>query len=181
MFLGFLMLISIIVAMTPERLIGAVGRLPWYLPEDLRRFRKLTMGHAMVMGRKTFSSLGRALPGRRNLVVSRNPDPPEVAGVEWFNSLDAALAFARQSGESECFIAGGTEIYAEALEKSNRMYVTYVQRDFPFQGDTYFPMWDQKQWRVISHELVKDLEFVVYERAQGDVAGASEVEMEAGN
>src|SRR6476660_9507679 len=99
------MLISIIVAMTPERLIGAAGRLPW----------------------------------RRNLGVSRNADPPVVAGVEWFKSLDAAIDFARQTGESECFIAGGTEIYAEAIEKSNRMYVTYVQRDFPFQGDTYFP------------------------------------------
>jgi len=165
--------------MTPERLIGAAGRLPWYLPEDLRRFRKLTMGHAMVMGRKTFSSLGRALPGRRNLVVSRNADPPVVAGVEWFKSLDAAIDFARQTGESECFIAGGTEIYAEAIEKANRMYITYVQRDFPFQGDTYFPMWDQKKWRVISHELVKDMEFVVYERAES--AGGGDVEMEAGN
>ena len=165
--------------MTPERLIGAAGRLPWYLPEDLRRFRKLTMGHAMVMGRKTFSSIGRALPGRRNLVVSRNPDPPVVEGVEWFVSLDAAVEFARSAGESECFIAGGTEIFAEGLEKANRMYVTYVQRDFPFQGDTYFPMWDQKKWRVISHELVKDLEFVVYERAEA--AGGGAVEMEAGN
>lgn len=159
------MLISIIVAMTPDRLIGAAGRLPWYLPEDLKRFRKLTMGHAMVMGRRTFSSIGRALPGRRNLVVTRNANPPVVEGVEWFNSLDEAIDFARSTGESECFIAGGTEIYAEALAKSHRMYVTYVQRDFPFQGDTYFPMWEQTDWSVVSHELVKDLEFVVYERS----------------
>src|SRR3954466_3841964 len=127
------MLISIIVAMTPDRLIGAAGRLPWYLPEDLKRFKKLTMGHAMVMGRKTFSSIGRALPGRRNLVVSRNPGPPAVEGVEWFKSLDEAIAFAQNSGDTECFIAGGTEVYAEGLSKANRMYVTYVQRDFPFQ------------------------------------------------
>ena len=172
------MLISIIVAMTPDRLIGAAGRLPWYLPDDLKRFRKLTMGHAVVMGRKTFSSIGRALPGRRNLVVSRNPNPPAVEGVEWFTSLDAAIAFARSAGENECFIAGGTEIYAEALQKANRIYVTFVQRDFPFQGDTYFPMWDQTQWAVASHELVKDLEFVVYQRS--DRAG-SQVEVEAGN
>nr|AIA18247.1 Dihydrofolate reductase [uncultured bacterium] len=158
------MLISIIVAMTPERLIGAAGRLPWYLPEDLRRFRARTMGHAMVMGRKTFSSLGRALPGRRNLVVSRNPNPPVVEGVEWFTSLDDAIDFARRAGEAECFIAGGTEIYAEALSKADRMYVTYVQRDFPFQGDTYFPIWDQTHWVAASHELVKDLDFVTYER-----------------
>src|SRR5262245_10535394 len=149
------MLVSIIVAMTPERLIGAAGRLPWYLPEDLKRFRARTMGHAIVMGRKTFSSIGRALPGRRNLVVSRNANPPTVEGVEWFKSLDDAIAFAKTAGESECFIAGGTEIYAEALEKAHRMYVTYVQRDFPFQGDTYFPVWDQMAWGVASHELVK--------------------------
>ena len=157
------MLISIIVAMTPERLIGAAGRLPWYLPEDLKRFRARTLGHAMIMGRKTFSSIGRALPGRRNLVVSRNPNPPAVEGVEWFGSLDEALEFARGAGETECFVAGGTEIFAEAIAKADRMYVTFVQRDFPFQGDTYFPIWDQTQWKATSHELVKDLEFVTYE------------------
>ncbi|HVT79718.1 MAG TPA: dihydrofolate reductase [Phycisphaerae bacterium] len=174
------MLVSIIVAMTPDRLIGAAGRLPWYLPEDLRRFRTRTMGHAMVMGRKTFSSIGRALPGRRNLVVSRNPNPPQVEGVEWFKSLDEAIEFARSCGETECFIAGGTEIYAEALDKADRMYVTFVQRDFPFQGDTYFPMWDQTQWNAVSHELVKDLEFVTYERAK-QAGSAGDVKMEAGN
>ena len=172
------MIISIIVAMTPERLIGAAGRLPWYLPDDLKRFRKLTMGHAIVMGRKTFSSIGRALPGRRNLVVSRNANPPATEGIEWFTSLDEAIEFARAAGETECFIAGGTEIYSEALTKATRMYVTYVQRDFPFQGDTYFPMWDQSQWKLVSHELVKDLAFCVYERSE---AGAAEVKMEPGN
>jgi dihydrofolate reductase len=173
------MLISIIVAMTPERLIGAAGRLPWYLPDDLRRFKNLTMGHAIVMGRKTFSSIGRALPGRRNLVVSRNANPPAVAGVEWFGSLGEALEFAKAAGETECFVAGGTEIFGEALAKADRMYVTYVQRDFPFQGDTYFPMWDQTQWEVVKQERVgKDLEFVVYERAE---AGKGQVLMEPGN
>lgn len=172
------MLISIIVAMTPDRLIGAAGRLPWYLPEDLKRFRLRTMGHAIIMGRKTFSSIGRALPGRRNLVISRNANPPATEGVEWFTSLDDAINFAKNSGDSECFIAGGTEIYAEGLTKANRMYVTFVQRDFPFQGDTYFPVWDQTQWKAISHELVKDLEFVVYERTQ---APTTHVNVEAGN
>ena len=158
------MLISLIVAMTPDRLIGAAGKLPWHLPEDLKRFRQRTMGHSMIMGRITFSSIGRALPGRRNLVISRNPNPPAISGVEWFGSLDEALAFARAAGETECFIAGGTEVYAAGLKVADRMYVTFVQRDFPFQGDTYFPVWDQTQWKALSHELVKDLEFVVYER-----------------
>nr|AIA15622.1 Dihydrofolate reductase [uncultured bacterium] len=173
------MLISIIVAMTPDRLIGSAGRLPWYLPDDLKRFRQLTTGHAIVMGRRTFTSIGRALPGRRNLVVSRNPDPPKRENVEWFAALDAALEAARQGGEKECFIAGGTEIYAEALKKADRMYVTFVQRDFPFQGDTYFPMWDQTQWNVVSHGLVKDLEFVVYERT--GATGGTQIQMEAGD
>lgn len=172
------MLVSIIVAMTPDRLIGAAGRLPWYLPEDLKRFRLRTMGHSMIMGRKTFSSIGRALPGRRNLVISRNANPPAVEGVEWFGSLNEAVAFARNSGDSECFIAGGTEVYAEGLKIADRMYVTFVQRDFPFQGDTYFPVWDQTQWKAASHELVKDLEFVVYERS--GTAGVP-VSVEAGN
>jgi len=173
------MLVSIIVAMTPDRLIGAAGRLPWYLPEDLRRFRARTMGHAMVMGRKTFSSIGRALPGRRNLVVTRNPNPPQVEGVEWFKSLDEAIAFARSSGETECFIAGGTEIYAEALDRANRMYITFVQRDFPFQGDTYFPMWDQTKWQPVRQERMNDLEFVTYERNPDAPAGLTAGE--AGN
>ena len=176
------MQISIIVAMTPDRLIGAAGRLPWYLPDDLKRFRKLTTGHAIVMGRKTFSSIGRPLPKRRNLVVSRNPDPPAVEGIEWFTSLEEAIDFARMAGETECFIAGGTEIYAAALEKADRMYITFVQRDFPFQGDTFFPLWDQSQWKVVSHELVgKDLEFVVYERSDRGAGGDGQVAMEPGN
>nr|AIA15242.1 Dihydrofolate reductase [uncultured bacterium] len=175
------MLISIIVAMTPDRLIGAAGRLPWYLPEDLRRFKARTTGHAIIMGRKTFSSIGRALPKRRNLVVSRNANPPATEGVEWFTSLDDALAFARTAGETECFIAGGTEIYAEGLAKAHRMYVTFVQRDFPFQGDTYFPMWDQSQWQAVNHELVKDLEFVTYERVNPPPGANSGAEMEPGN
>jgi dihydrofolate reductase len=166
--------------MTPDRLIGAAGRLPWYLPDDLKRFRAITMGHAIIMGRKTFSSIGRPLHGRRNLVVSRNPEPPRIEGVEWFLSLDDAIAAARAGNETECFIAGGTEIYAEGLTKANRMYVTFVQRDFPFQGDTYFPMWDQREWNAVSHELVKDLEFVVYERGQSG-GKQGEVQIEAGN
>lgn len=159
------MIISIIVAMTPERLIGAAGRLPWYLPDDLRRFKARTMGHSIVMGRKTFSSIGRPLKGRRNMVISRNANPPAVEGIEWFSSLSAAIDAARAAGETEVFIAGGTEIYAEGLKVATRMYITFVQRDFPFQGDTYFPAWDQTQWKAIAHERKDDLEYVTYERA----------------
>ena len=161
------MQISMIVAMTPERLIGAAGRLPWYLPDDLKRFRALTTGHCIVMGRKTFSSIGRALPKRRNLVISRNPDPPKVEGVEWFASLDDAIKVARDAGETELFVAGGSEIYAAAFPQANRLYITFVHRDFPFQGDTFFPAWDQTAWHAVSQELKGDCEYVVYERTAG--------------
>jgi dihydrofolate reductase len=158
------MRISIIVAMTPELLIGAAGRLPWYLPDDLKRFRTLTTGHCIIMGRKTFSSIGRALPKRRNLVVSRNPNPPKTEGVEWFADLASAVKAARDGGETELFIAGGSEIYKEAFDITDRMYITFVHRDFPFQGDTFFPAWDQTKWHAISSELKGDCEYVIYER-----------------
>lgn len=159
------MRVSIIVAMTPERLIGAAGRLPWHLPDDLKHFRNLTTGHCVVMGRKTFSSIGRPLPKRRNLVITRNPAPPVVPGVEWFHNVNDAIAAARNSGETELFIAGGSEIYAQAFPLTDRLYITFVHRDFPFQGDTYFPPWDQTQWHPVSHELKGDCEFVTYERS----------------
>jgi dihydrofolate reductase len=158
------MRISIIVAMTPELLIGAAGRLPWYLPDDLKRFRLLTTGHCIVMGRKTFSSIGRALPKRRNLVVSRNPNPPKTEGVEWFDSFEQAVEAARAAGETELFIAGGSEIYKAAFPVTDRLYITFVHRDFPFQGDTFFPAWDQTEWRAVTHELKGDCEYVTYER-----------------
>ena len=119
------------------------------------------------------------MQGRRESGGQPKRQSPRTEGIEWFASLDAAIDAARAGGESECFIAGGTEIYAEAMAKAQRMYITFVQRDFPFQGDTYFPMWDQTQWKTISHELVKDLEFVVYERT--DIEGGGQVVMEAGN
>ncbi len=112
-------------------------------------------------------------------MISRNANPPAVEGVEWFSSLEEALAFAKAAGETEAFIAGGTEIYSGALALADRMYITFVQRDFPFQGDTYFPMWDQSQWGAVMQERVgKDMEFVVYERTG---AGQGQVVMEAGN
>ena len=160
------MLISIIVALGPNRLIGSGGRLPWHLPEDLKRFKARTMGHTLIMGRKTFASMGRALPGRRNLVVSRNPDPPATQGVEWFPSLDAALASAQKAGETECFIAGGTTVYAEGLQRADRMYITFVRRDSTMPGDAFFPPWDQAAWQVVRREPVGDLEFAEYRKKE---------------
>jgi dihydrofolate reductase len=130
----------------------------------LKRFKARTMGHTLVMGRKTFASMGRALPGRRNFVISRNPDPSATQGVEWFTSLEAALAAAQNAGETECFIAGGTAVYAEGLKLAGRMYITFVRRDTTVPGDAFFPPWDEAAWHVVSRAPVGDLEFVEYQK-----------------
>ena len=164
--MGGMMRISIVVAMTEDGVIGVGGRLPWELPEDMKRFRELTMGHAVVMGRKTFESIGRALPGRRNLVVSRTTrfkTAENAEGAEWFLGVETAIDAAKAAGETECFVAGGTEIYAAALEIADRMYVTWVRRQE--QGDTFFPKWDRTRWRAVSSEMLAEgVECVVYER-----------------
>lgn len=101
--------------MTPDRIIGWAGGLPWHFPEDLKHFRRLTLNHCVLMGRNTYNSLGRPLPKRRNLVVSRRSRGPATDGVEWFADIAAAIEWARKHGETELFVAGGGEIYAAAL------------------------------------------------------------------
>jgi dihydrofolate reductase len=157
------MIVSIIVAMGEGRVIGVGGKLPWHLPEDLKRFQARTLGHTVIMGRRTFESLGKALPRRRNLVISRQAAPADTKGAEWFGSLEDALAAARRAGETECFLGGGTAVYAEGLARADRMYVTYV-RGMPVKGDAYFPPWDEKQWREVKREAVSGMDFVDYER-----------------
>lgn len=144
------MRVSIIAAVARNGTIGRDNRLPWRLPADLRRFRALTMGHHLVMGRRTFESVG-ALPGRTTIVVTRRglaAAPP--AGVEIAGSLEEALAQARAAGEEEVFVAGGAEIYAQALELSDRAYVTRIDADFA--GDASFPELDPASWREVDTE-----------------------------
>lgn len=135
--------------MTENRLIGRGGQLPWRLSADLKRFKSLTMGHHLVMGRKTFESIGRPLPGRTSIVLTRQSKPgpfaPEIAIAA---SLDDALAKAR--GDEEVFVVGGAEIYALALPRTERLYVTWVDADV--EGDTFFPELDLSQWRLASEE-----------------------------
>ncbi len=135
---------SIIVAMTPDRVIGCRGRLPWRLSADLRRFKRLTMGHHVIMGRKTFESIGRLLPGRRMIVVSRQPDLV-IPGARVAHSLSAAAACA--AGDSELFYVGGERIYREALDVAHRIYLTLVHARIA--GDAYFPQVDFDQWQVL--------------------------------
>lgn len=142
------MRLSAIVAMASNRVIGANNQLPWRLPADLARFKKLTMGHALVMGRKTYESIGRPLPGRTMIVVTRQRDyAPE--GVKVAHSVDEALALA--PGDDEIFIAGGAELYAQTMNRLDRLYLTRIDRDFP--GDTRFPEVDLSTWKLLEQEL----------------------------
>ena len=147
------MRISIIAAVAENGVIGRGGKLPWHLSDDLRRFKRLTTGHTIVMGRRTWESIGRPLPGRRTVVVSRQPQyRVDAEGVDVAASLDAALRIAEAAGDDEVFIIGGAEIYRSALPTAERLYLTRVMAD-P-QGDAHFPFddlnWDD--WCSISSE-----------------------------
>lgn len=137
------MQISLIVAMDEKNGIGLQGRLPWRLATDLRRFKKLTMGHHLVMGRKTFDSIGRPLPGRVNILVTRQRNY-HPAGCLIAHSLLEALSLAEQAGEAEVFIIGGGEIFAQALPLAGRIYLTRLQADLG--ADVFFPALNEAEW-----------------------------------
>lgn len=141
------MRVSLIVAMTPDRIIGRDGGMPWHLPADLKRFRELTMGHPMIMGRRTFESLGRILPGRRHIVITRNPGF-KCSGVDVARSLDDALALAADC--DEIFVIGGAQVFREALPLADRLYVTLIAADI--KGDTFSPQFDKNAWGEVARE-----------------------------
>jgi dihydrofolate reductase len=141
------MIVSLIVAMDRKRGIGKDNQLPWRLPADLKRFRELTMGHHLIVGRKTFESIGKPLPGRTSIIITRNPDYT-AEGCVVTHSLDDALELARSHGETEAFVIGGAEIYAQALAQADRLYLTLV--DAEVEADAFFPEFDQTDW--IEHE-----------------------------
>jgi len=134
--------LSLIVARARNGVIGARGGIPWQLPGEQAYFRQTTMGHPIVMGRKTWESIGRPLPGRRSIVVSRQPGFA-AAGAEIAASLDEALA--RCAGSAEVFVIGGEQLYREALPRADRLLITEIDADF--EGDTYWPTVDPAQWR----------------------------------
>lgn len=137
-------MVSIIVAMGRNRVIGKDNDLIWHLPADLKHFKETTMGKPVIMGRKTFESMGKPLPGRTNIVITRN-NQYEAKGCLVAQSLEKALK--RVSGEAEVFIAGGGEIYREAMPLADRMHITII--DHSFEGDTYFPEFSKKEWKII--------------------------------
>lgn len=144
---GHLPVVSLIVAMDRERAIGHAGRLPWHIPADLKRFRALTMGHHIVMGRRTYESIGRLLPGRTSVIVTRRQDYA-VPGAIVAHSLQEALA--RCAGEAEIFVIGGAQLYRDALTIADRLYLTEV--DGIFAADTWFPELPPGRWREVSRE-----------------------------
>ncbi len=141
------MRLSIIAAVATNGIIGRDNGLPWHLPDDLKWFKKLTTGHTIIMGRRTFESIGRALPNRRTIVLTGNPD--SVSGVETAVDLAAALALAAQ--DDEVFVVGGAAVYRAALSRAERLYLTRVHADVP--GDVQFPELNDSSWRVVSEEL----------------------------
>lgn len=140
------MRISIIAAIATNGVIGRNGQLPWRLSKDLQRFKKLTMGHTIIMGRRTWESIGRPLPGRKTVVVTRQHDYAiDFENVQIAASLEDALQLAEVACEEEAFIVGGAELYREALPQADRFYFTEVAADV--KGDTYFPLnFDTFEW-----------------------------------
>ena len=144
------MKISLIVAMGDNRAIGLDGGMPWHLSADLRRFRRITLGKSIIMGRRTHESIGRPLPGRKNIVLTRNRNY-SAPGCTVVRDLDAALAVA--DGE-ETLVIGGAALYAECLPRADRLYLTLIHRDFP--ADTFFPEFDRSDWIETEHIDVDD-------------------------
>jgi dihydrofolate reductase len=145
------MRISLIAAVAENSIIGRGGQLPWRLSDDLRRFKQLSMGHTIIMGRRTWESIGRALPGRRTVVVTRQ-DSYHIGDddVKIATSLDAALKLAAAAGDDEAFIVGGAELYRESLSRANRLYLTRVCA--AVEGDTSFPEIEWNNWQLVESE-----------------------------
>jgi dihydrofolate reductase len=157
--------IYLVAAVAANGIIGANGKLPWHLPEDLKHFKRLTLGHPVIMGRRTWESLPGALPGRENIVVSRQQGFA-APGAAVAGSLDAALALC--AGESVAFVIGGERLFAEALPAASGLVMTEIRRDY--EGDARFPEYDRSKWRETQREAhtAADgmrFDFVLYERA----------------
>ena len=146
------MRLSLIVAMAKNRTIGLDGAMPWHIPEDLKFFKRVTMGHPVIMGRKTYQSIGAALPGRTNIVVTRNKDF-EAADADVVHDLSEALTKAKATeelwrpdgGREEIFVIGGADIYGQALPEAQRIYMTEVHQELP--GDAFFPELAESEWK----------------------------------
>ncbi len=165
------MKIVLIAAFAQNRVVGINNALPWHLPEDLKYFKRTTTGKAIIMGRKTYDSIGRPLPNRTNIVISRNSEL-SIEGVKVVDSLQAAIDLAKEvnfiNGVEEVMVIGGASIYEEALPQADRLYITHVHAEVA--GDAYFPEVDFSQWQEVSRDDYVasegnpyDYSFVVYD------------------
>jgi dihydrofolate reductase len=140
------MTITIVVAISENHVIGKDNKLLWYLPNDLKHFKDITTGHTVIMGRKTYESVGKPLPKRRNIIITRQDI--KIEGCEVVNSIEAALKLA--AGEEEVFIVGGAEIYKQAMTFTDRIYLTIVHKEF--DGDSFFPEINLNDWKEVARE-----------------------------
>ncbi len=152
-------MVSLIAAITKNRVLGKDNRLLWNLPEDLKNFRKITSGNTVIMGRKTFESIGRPLPHRNNIVISR--DFPEREGIVLCRNLNEAIEKARSFGK-EVFIIGGASVYAQALPQAEKMYLSHVKKEF--EGDAYFPEFKEEEWQMEEEKDFTEFKFKIYRR-----------------
>lgn len=162
-------MISFLVAMDQNRVIGKDNKLPWHLPADLKYFKELTMGHPIIMGRKTYESIGRPLPGRENIIITRNKDYT-AEGCTVIHSISEVKEL-NEKRDDELFVIGGAEIFEQTFSIADRLYITMIEA--VFEGDTYFPDFNEDEWVVVSKEKgVKDERnvyehyFLVYERKE---------------
>lgn len=139
--------LSLIVAMDDNRLIGNNNKLPWHLPADLAFFKRTTMGKPIVMGRKTYQSIGKPLPGRRNIVITRD-DTFSAAGCEVCNSIEAAMSLTKD--DDEVMLIGGASLYEQTLARATQLYITRIHQSF--EGDTWFPEIDLSEWKAVNRE-----------------------------
>jgi len=160
-------MISLIWAMDENRVIGYRNQLPWRLPEDLKFFKRVTMGHPIMMGRKTFESIGKPLPGRENIIVTRD-ESYQKEGCAVMNSIEDFMSYAKGK-EEEIFVIGGAEIFKEVLPEADKLYLTMIHHQF--EGDTFFPVFDIEKWELESREIGPkdeknpyDYEFLIYKR-----------------
>ncbi len=158
------MTVSIIVAMTQTGVIGKNGKLPWHISEDFQWFRRHTLEHPVIMGRKTFESIGRALPQRENIILTRQKNY-RADGAIIFHSFEGALSYAKKMKRNDVFILGGKEVFEKALPVAHRIYLTRIRSDF--EGDVYFPSYPEEQFKVSfreEHEGAIPFTFLILER-----------------
>ena len=158
------MIISLIVAMASNRVIGNKGGIPWKIPGEQKMFKKITMGHTMIMGRRTYESIGRPLPGRTNIVITSQPNYL-APGCTVVHDLDSAFKSCAP-GESEAFIIGGGHLYHETIAVADRIYLTLIPREI--HGDTFFPEFSESDFEIIESGFFEGIEpyhFYIYERA----------------